>query len=105
MPCIQVMVPDRERRSRGGLRSAGFESPLADREGVIVPIDAVVGTGRRARVVRVDEEARADPVAVEVLAQSGSDALVKGDGLIPGTRVIVRGNERARPGQPVKVMP
>ena len=89
----------------GDTVSVAFTIRRASRGGVIVPVDALVGTGPSARVVRVDAEERAAPVSVEVLAQSGGQALVKGDGLVAGTRVVVRGNERARPGQPVTVMP
>ncbi len=71
-------------------------------EGVLVPRDALVSGVTETRVF-CDIEGKAQPIVVEVLATADADALVRGEGLLPGTRVIVRGNERIRPGQPLKI--
>ena len=71
-------------------------------EGVKVPRDALLLQPGSARVLRLDGEV-AVSVEVEVLATADTDALVVGAGLAAGDRVITRGNERARPGQPVRV--
>ncbi|MGB1014938.1 MAG: efflux RND transporter periplasmic adaptor subunit [Nannocystaceae bacterium] len=71
-------------------------------EGLLVPRDALVSGVTQTRVFRVVSGA-AKPVVVEVLATSGSEALVRGEGLAPGDPVVVRGNERLRPGQALKI--
>lgn len=73
-------------------------------EGVVVPRDALVQGAVDTRVVRVVEGA-AQSIAVEVLATADGEALVRGEGLAVGDQVVVRGNERLRPGQRVAVEP
>jgi multidrug efflux pump subunit AcrA (membrane-fusion protein) len=69
----------------------------------MIPKDALIpqpqGGGRIFKVT----EGRAVPVPVEILGAYGDRYAVKGGGgnLAPGDRVVVRGNERLRPGQPV----
>lgn len=70
---------------------------------VIVPRDALVLGAVDTRVVRaVDGQAR--PVKVRVLARSEDEALVTGEALSAEDAVVVRGNERLRPGQPLQVV-
>ncbi|MCA9711148.1 MAG: efflux RND transporter periplasmic adaptor subunit, partial [Myxococcales bacterium] len=71
-----------------------------DEPGVVVPRDALVHGAVGVRVVRV-QDGTATPVPVTVVATADADALVQGEGLAPGDAVVVRGNERLRPGQPV----
>jgi RND family efflux transporter MFP subunit len=71
-------------------------------EGVLVPRDALVPGPVETRVVRVVDGA-AQPVTVLVLASTHDTALVSGEGLVAGDVVVVRGNERLRPGQGVRV--
>lgn len=76
---------------------------VAAREGgVVVPRDAVIETQTGARLVKV-VDAKAETVTVRVLARATERLLVDGDGLEVGDTVVIRGNERLRPGQPVKV--
>lgn len=72
--------------------------------GLVVPRDAVVPDGDDARVFRV-EEGTARALTVRVLASAGEEVLVQADGLAPGDPLVVRGNERLRPDQPVTVQP
>lgn len=70
---------------------------------LMIPKDAFIpqpqGGGRIFKVA----EGQAVPVSVDVLGAYGDRYAVKGGGgkLSPGDRVVVRGNERLRPGQPV----
>jgi RND family efflux transporter MFP subunit len=72
-------------------------------EGVLIPRDALVTGVAEARVWVVEEGApRAVVVAVR---ERGEDRLrVTGEGLEAGAMVIVRGNDRLRPGQPIVVV-
>jgi RND family efflux transporter MFP subunit len=72
-------------------------------EGVLLPRDALLRGALETRVMMV-RDGRSHPVAVEVIAQAGESSLVRGEGLSAGSSVIVRGNERLAPGQPVEVV-
>ena len=75
----------------------------APREVVAIPRDALVLRRGGAAVYRIDAEGLAERVAVTTgIAQ---DALIEVDGIAPGDRVVIRGGERLRPGQPVNVVP
>jgi RND family efflux transporter MFP subunit len=69
---------------------------------VLVSRDALVLGAVGTRVVRA-AEGKAKPVEVDVIDRSAEQALVRADGLAPGDAVVVRGNERLRPGQPLEV--
>ena len=70
--------------------------------GVVVPRDAIVSGAVEERVFKVVESS-AQPVVVTSLASSADQVLVASEGLSEGDRIVVRGNERLRPGQPVRL--
>lgn len=74
--------------------------------GVLVPRDALVRGPVRTRVIKF-EDGEAVPVYVNILATAKDMALVQSQpdepALEPGESVVVRGNERLRPGQALKV--
>lgn len=77
------------------------EFPVERRgEGVVVSRDAVVTGAVDSRVIEV-VDGKARSVTIEILATADDRALVRGEGLDPGDTVVVRGNERLRPGQAV----
>ena len=76
--------------------------PTAEaREVVAVPRDALVLRRDGAAVFRVGENDLAERVAVTPGIAQGP--LIEVDGIAPGDRVVTRGGERLRPGQPVVV--
>lgn len=75
----------------------------ADGGAVIVPRDAIVMGAVGTRVVRA-VSGKAQPIAVQVLATSDDEALVRGKGLASGQKVVTRGNEHLRPGEPLQVL-
>ena len=75
----------------------------ATRTVVSVHKDAIVNRGK-ARLVYLIERGRAVPRPVRLGAAIGSRFVVR-VGLAPGDIVVVRGNERLRPGQPVRYRP
>ena len=76
--------------------------PTAEaREVVAVPRDALVLRRDGAAVFRVDGNGLAERVAVTPGVAQGP--LIEVDGIAPGDRVVTRGGERLRPGQPVAV--
>lgn len=70
--------------------------------GVRVHPDALVKGVAGSRVIKVADGVGV-AIPVEVIASTKDQALVRGEGLVAGDRVVVRGNERLRPGQPLKV--
>ena len=55
------------------------------------------------RVVKV-MAGKGVPVQVTIIATTGKTTLVKGKGLAAGDQVVVRGNQRLRPGQPLRIV-
>ncbi|MCG8587630.1 MAG: efflux RND transporter periplasmic adaptor subunit, partial [Pirellulales bacterium] len=78
-------------------------------KGTLVPKDALVLGGRSPMIFVVTPgdgdkaPATARPVPVQLGAADGTLIEVRGD-VTPGQRVVVQGNERLRPGQPVNVV-
>jgi membrane fusion protein (multidrug efflux system) len=70
-------------------------------DGVVVPEDALLPSPTNTRIVRV-VDGKASPMIVDVIAKAEGKALVRGEGLAAGDVVVVRGNERLRPGQAVQ---
>ena len=73
----------------------------APRAVVAIPRDALVLRRDGAAVFRVDGNGLAERVAVTPGIAQGP--LIEVDGVAPGDRVVTRGGERLRPGQPVAV--
>lgn len=73
-------------------------------QAVVVPQDALVLGAASTTRIMVAREGKADAVPVLVLAQQDGQALVRavsGAALAAGDAVVVRGNERLRPGQDI----
>lgn len=72
-------------------------------EGPVVPRDALVrGPGGVRIIEALDGKARSIPVTI--VAMNGEKAMIKGD-LETGAQVVIRGNERLRPDQPLQIAP
>jgi len=74
-----------------------------DGDGVLVPRDALVPGVAETRVFVVSEGS-ARPITVDVRDRGADQARVVGEGLATGMQVIVQGNDRLRPGQPVEIV-
>ena len=68
---------------------------------LLVPKDAVVTAGDTRMVFRVND-GKAMPLNVKILGYYDGNVAVEGS-LQPDDQVVIRGNERLRPGQPVTV--
>ncbi len=79
--------------------------PLSDGRAVLsVPRDALVLRPQGVAVFRIDDGGRAERVPVQTGIAAGPYIEIRG-GIDAGDRVIVRGAERLRPGQPVHASP
>ncbi len=99
---VEVAVTNRDGRLLPGMVArATLPGPrLAD--ALLLPKDAVVAGRHGDTVVRIADGV-AEVVAVEVIGATGTRLAVRpvAGTLVAGDRVVVRGNERLRPGQPV----
>jgi len=99
---VRVVLPNPEYRLLPGM-AARARIPAGSGEGPRVPLDAIVRTGNRSVVYRI-EELRAQAVPVEVLSVDRGQAIVRGE-LAAGDQVAVRGNEALFPGREVEILP
>ena len=97
----RVDLENPEYRIRGGMEAAVIFNLSSQREAMLVPKDAVVPAGND-RMVYLVADNKAVPVMVSVEGYYDGDAAVKGR-LEAGALVVIRGNERLRPGQAVAV--
>jgi membrane fusion protein (multidrug efflux system) len=100
---VRVRIPNQD-----GLIKAGMLGRVAlpagkPRKALLVPKDALVLSGAGAAVYSVD----GDKVRrIEVRTSGEHGALIEIEGEIPvGAKVVIRGNERLRPGQRVRIAP
>lgn len=98
---VKVRIKDAPGLAQG--MDAEVRLPIgAPVQSLIVPRDAVV-TSPQGTVIFTIADGAAQPVPIRVSDYMGLDAAISGDGLSPGMDVVVKGNERLRPGQSVIV--
>lgn len=104
---VKIRVPNRPEDPRQLLRPgmlARATLPTSESAaGLLVPKDAVV-FGGPTPVVWKNQAGVAQPVPIKVGAASGDSWVVSGD-LKAGDQVVIRGNERLRPGQEIRSTP
>ena len=100
---VEIAFPVRYQTASGSPAGSGDPAVASIAGAVIVPRDALVLGAVDIRVILV-VDGKAKPVQVEVRASVGEEALVLAPELTPGSEVVVRGNERLRPGQAVRVL-
>ncbi|HSR69470.1 MAG TPA: efflux RND transporter periplasmic adaptor subunit [Acidobacteriota bacterium] len=98
---IRLRLPANERRLAVGM-VVQVTLPLGDsQQAVMVPKDAVLTDASDPRIFILTEDDRVRPVSVEMGRGKGQWIEVRGQ-IVPGDRVVTRGNERLRPGQEVE---
>lgn len=99
---VHVILDNPEFRIKSGMEARATFS-LGDKvEALLVPKDAVLTAGGK-KMVFVAADGIVRPVSVEVVGYHDSSAAVSG-ALNRGDQVVVRGNERLRPGQAVQIV-
>jgi len=98
---VRIFIPNPGSKIKSGMEAAVLFSLDGGKSALLVQKDAVVPAGDN-RMVFTVKDGKAFPVMVKVLGYYDGNAAVEGD-LKPGDKVVIRGNERLRPGQPVMV--
>jgi len=98
---VRIEISNPEGRIKPGMLGRATLPTGELRKAVLVPKDALVFTATGTAVYTVVDQ-KAQFIPVRVGAEHGSHIEADGD-LKPGSDVVVRGNERLRPGQPVTI--
>ncbi len=98
---VKVGLNNEKHRIKGGMEARVTFDLSRLEEVLLVPKDALVPAGDQWRLFRVID-GKALPVVVTVGGYYNGSAAVDG-ALAAGDQVVIRGNERLRPGQPVAV--
>ncbi len=99
---VKVLVANPEGRIAAGMLARLALAAGGERPATFVPKDAVVSRGPASMVFVIGDDETVQSVTVTTGAADGDWIAVEG-AIRPGTRVVVRGNERLFPGQ--KVVP
>ncbi len=101
---VKVRIRNRDGRIGAGMLAQVSLPAGESHRAVVVPKDAVVTEGPERFVFLINGEQMVDRVPVETGAGVGDWIAVRGE-VKAGQKVITRGNERLRPGQPVRGEP
>ncbi len=100
---VRIEIPNPDTGIKAGMLGRATLPAGNLHKALLVPKDALVLSGTGTSVYVVNDQT-AHLVPVKTIAAHGSLVEVEGD-LKPGLKVVVRGNERLRPGQPVQIVP
>ena len=99
---VKITMNNPDMKIKGGMEAHVTFNVMEEQESLVVHKDAVVIAGKE-RLVFAVRNGLATPVPIVILEYFENSVAVEGD-LTPGDKVVIRGNERLRPGQPVKVL-
>jgi RND family efflux transporter MFP subunit len=99
---VKIAMNNPDMKIKGGMEAHVAFNLMEQQESLVIHKDAVVISGKE-RFVFVVMDGSVTPVPIVILGYFENSAAVEGD-LKPGDKVVIRGNERLRPGQPVKVV-
>jgi len=85
-----------------GMEARALVPSAEKREGLKVPRDAVIDKFGQ-NVIWLAKDSAAKMIPVQVIGYDGMHVAVAGPGLAEGDMVVVKGNERLREGQPVRI--
>ena len=99
---VRIELANPNLKIRSGMEATATFSLGTKRKALLVPKDAIVTAGTN-RMVYVVANGVAQPVTVQVIGYHDGNVAVEGP-LQPGTPVVIRGNERLMPVQPVQII-
>ena len=98
---VKITIENPGYKIKSGMEAMATFNLAEQKNALLVPKDAVVTAGDN-RLVFMVADGKAVPVPVKILGYYDGDVAIEGN-LAPGSQVIIRGNERLRPGQPVLI--
>jgi len=98
---VRINLPNPGLKIKSGMEAMVTFNLSTKKNALLVPKDAVVTMGNN-RMVYLVADGKAVPVGVKILGYYDGNVAVEGK-FIPGAPVVIRGNERLRPGQAVSV--
>jgi RND family efflux transporter MFP subunit len=98
---VRIYLANPDHKIKGGMEAMVTFNLATEIKALLVPKDAVVTAGNN-RLVFMVNDGKAISVPVKIIGYYDGDVAVEGN-LKPGIQVVIRGNERLRPGQPVVV--
>jgi RND family efflux transporter MFP subunit len=99
---VRVRLTNLDLKIKGGMEARVTFNLGTEKDALLVPKDAIVTAGTN-RLVFVVANQVVQPVMVQVLGYHDGSVAIEGP-VKPGDLVVIRGNERLRPGQPVKIL-
>ncbi|MCK4728140.1 MAG: efflux RND transporter periplasmic adaptor subunit [Desulfobacterales bacterium] len=99
---VRVTLPNPGFKIKSGMEVRAAFDLGTKKNALLVPKDAIVTAGTN-RLIFVVAGGVAQPVNVRVTGYYDGNVAVEGP-LKPGDNVVIRGNERLQPGQPVEVL-
>jgi RND family efflux transporter MFP subunit len=99
---VRIELANPDLKIRSGMEATATFNLGAKRKALLVPKDAIVTAGTN-RMVYVAAGGVAQPVPVKIIGYYDGNVAVEGP-LQPGAPVVIRGNERLMPGQPVQIL-
>ncbi|MBW2603357.1 MAG: efflux RND transporter periplasmic adaptor subunit [Deltaproteobacteria bacterium] len=98
---VRIHLANPDHKIKSGMEVMVTFNLTTGKKALLLPKDAVVTAGDN-RLVFMVNDGKAIPVPVKIIGYYDGDVAVEGN-LKPGIQVVIRGNERLRPGQPVVV--
>jgi membrane fusion protein, multidrug efflux system len=98
---VRIHIENPDHKIKSGMEAMVTFNLATEIKALLVPKDAVVTAGDN-RLVFMVNDGKALPVPVKIIGYYDGDVAVEGN-LKPGIQVVIRGNERLRPGQAVVV--
>ena len=98
---VRIHIESPGHKIKSGMEAMVTFNLTTEKKALLVPKDAVVTAGNNRLVFMVNDD-KAIPVPVKIIGYYDGDVAVEGN-LNPGIQVVIRGNERLRPGQAVVV--
>jgi RND family efflux transporter MFP subunit len=99
---VRIHLPNPKFKIKSGMEARVTFKLSETQNALVVPKDAVV-TVQNKPVVYTVVEGKAIPVRIDIIGYDDGDASIKGK-IEPGDPVIIRGNERLRPGVSVQIL-
>lgn len=99
---VWINLVNPEFKIKSGMEAVVTFNLAHKKNALLIPKDAIVTAGEN-RLIFVVADGKAAAIPVNILGYYDGDVAVVGD-LKPGEQVVIRGNERLRPGQAVTVL-